>query len=134
MSSTPESKVKARVDAILTKYTDVIINPMTKGYGKSGVADKIICMAGQFIAIETKSNQASGTKKYPTKLQQRFLAKVLRNGGNVAVVNEDNIDELSFWLREVARQAIHGGQPAPLLFDGCPDPFDAEQAREVTVE
>ena len=126
--STPEGKVKSKVDAILAKYTNVLINPTTKGYGKSGAADKITCIEGIFIAIETKSNQAVGIKKYPTKLQQRFLANVLRNGGAVAVVNEDNVIYLEDWINELTQP--HSRRE--LLFDGCPHPYEAEQAKEVT--
>lgn len=121
--STPEGKVKSRVDAILAKYTNVLINPTTKGYGKSGAADKIICMNGQFIAIEVKSTQAVGIKKYPTKLQYRFLANVIRNRGRVAIINETNVDQLEHWL-------FHSNEP--LMFEGCQHPCVAEQAKEVT--
>lgn len=128
--STPEGKVKSRVDAILAKYTNVLINPTTKGYGKSGAADKITCIAGFFVAIETKSNQASGIKKYPTKLQQRFLANVLRNNGYIAVVNEDNIDRFEDWIQNISHpQTIRYRE---FLFEGCPHPYEAEQAKEVT--
>ena len=126
--STPEGKVKSRVDAIIAKYTNVLINPTTKGYGKSGAADKITCYEGVFVAIETKSNQASGIKKYPTKLQQRFLANVLRNGGAIAVVNEDNIDVFEEWFKLLE----WSDTSREFLFDGCPHPFEAEQAKEVT--
>ena len=129
--STPEGKVKSRVDAILAKYTNVLINPTTKGYGKSGAADKITCISGQFIAIETKSNQAVGIKKYPTKLQYRFLANVLRIGGNIAVVNETNIDQFEEWINAIINDAGFGGQPKPLMFQGCQHPYEAEQAKEV---
>lgn len=131
--STPEGKVKVKIDAILAKYTNVIINPITKGYGKSGASDKITCIRGQFIAIEVKSNQAVGIKKYPTKLQYRFLASTLRNGGNVAIINEDNIDQLEGWISNIIDAAQFGGQPVPLMFDGCQHPYEAEQAKEVTI-
>lgn len=121
--STPEGKVKSKVDAILAKYTNVLINPTTKGYGKSGAADKIACMNGQFIAIEVKSTQAVGIKKYPTKLQYRFLANVIRNRGRVAIINETNVDQLEHWL-------LHSNEP--LMFEGCQHPYKAEQAKEVT--
>lgn len=127
---TPEGKVKQRVDAILSKYTNVIINPVTKGYGKSGAADKIVCVNGLFIAIETKSTAATGIKKYPTKLQYRFLASVLRSGGCVAVINETNVDYLDTWLSDLT-DPNHNVRKF-LMFDGCVHPYKASEASKVT--
>lgn len=130
--STPEGKVKARVDAILSKFTNVIVNPMTKGYGKSGAADKLTCIGGLFVAIETKSVHATGQKKYPTKLQQRFLANVMRSGGCVAVINETNVHYLETWLGDLTDPNCNVRKF--ILFEGCPHPYSAEQAQEVTIE
>lgn len=127
MSKTHEGNVKSRVDAIVTRYSDVIVNPMTMGYGKSGVSDKLICIYGQFVAIETKTQFAKSDKKFPTKLQQRFLANVLRNGGAIAVVNETNIDQLDYWLRMLQ----HGDTTREFLFEGCPHPYNGEIAQSV---
>lgn len=127
---TPEGKVKQRVDAILSKHTNVIINPVTKGYGKSGAADKIVCVKGMFLAIETKSTAATGAKKFPTKLQYRFLANVLRCGGYVAVINEDNLDHLDIWLSELIKS--NGNVGHLIMFDGCDHPYSASEASKVT--
>ena len=130
MATTPEGKVKARVDAILSRHTNVIVNPMTMGFGKSGVVDKLTCISGMFIAIETKTVQATGAKRYPTKLQYRFMANVLREGGYVAVINESNVDELERWISHL--EPMPNDFNKPLMFDGCQHPFDGEKAATLT--
>lgn len=116
---TAESKVKAKIDAILAKYTSVIVNPLTMGYGKSGASDKITCINGMFIAIEAKSIEAKGVKRYPTKLQYRFLQHVLEAGGCIAVVNETNYADLDALIKRV----LSGDYSDKLvLFQGCEHP------------
>lgn len=128
---TPEAMVKKKVDAIISKYSNVIVNAMTKGYGKSGVSDKLICINGRFIAIETKTIQATGVKKYPTKLQFRFLLNVVRSGGYTAVINETNTDALDKMLHEIA---VKGEcKDRYIAFDGCPTLTDGATVTEVSL-
>ena len=62
-------------------------NPVTGGFGSSGVPDIIICLGGRFIAIECKA----GNNK-PTVLQQKNLDKIVEVGGVSWVVNEENMN------------------------------------------
>ncbi len=131
MTMTPESKVKAKVDAIVQKYSDVIVNPLTKGYGKSGVSDKLLCINGCFVALETKTVEAKGAKKIPTKLQFRFLVNVLDAHGYVAVVNETNYTALEKLLSELHSKGTSSTKS--IVFDGCPEPRQGAIVREVTL-
>lgn len=129
-ATTPEGLVKAKVDAIIAKHSNIIINPTTKGYGKSGASDKITCIKGVFVAIEVKSEQAKGYKRFPTKLQFRFLSNVLQNYGAVAVINESNVDELDEWLAEVTDRGSNARKF--LVFKGCPHPTKGAEVTEVS--
>lgn len=98
MAATPESKVKAKVRAILNKYNAYHFMPATGGYGKSGVPDIVGCFRGYFFAIECKSG-----KNTTTALQELELNKIRQAGGWSTVVNEDNIQEVEQWLRHVSK-------------------------------
>lgn len=98
MAATPESKVKAKVRAILNKYNAYHFMPATGGYGKSGVPDIVGCFRGYFFAIECKSG-----KNTTTALQELELNKIRQAGGWSTVVNEDNIEEVEQWLRHVSK-------------------------------
>lgn len=83
---TPESKVKARVKAILGKYGGYMFMPVTGGYGKSGVPDIVGCLGGKFIAIECKANGG-----IPTALQLKNLRAIAAAGGHAFVIDETSI-------------------------------------------
>ena len=87
--TTPEKKVKDKVKAILTKRGAYFFMPATGGYGRSGVPDIVGCYLGQFFAIECKA----GNNK-PTGLQLKELDRIHKEGGYIAIVNENNIDQV----------------------------------------
>lgn len=91
--STPESKVKKAVKAMLKDHGIYFFMPTTGGYGRSGVPDIIACYEGQFLAIECKAG-----KNEPTALQKREMQKIQDSGGMVMVVNENNLDTFNSWL------------------------------------
>jgi Holliday junction resolvase len=97
MASTPESKVKAKVVAIIKRYGAFYFFPATHGYGRSGVPDIICCLNGIFIAIECK---AGGNK--PTALQVFEMDKIIKSGGYVLVINETNIQEVEALFKTVS--------------------------------
>jgi Holliday junction resolvase len=94
---TPEAKVKKKVVDVLKKNGAYYFFPATGGYGRSGVPDIVSCYRGVFVAIECKA----GTNK-PTPLQQAEMGKIKQAQGFVLVVNEDNIDDVSTLLRDIA--------------------------------
>jgi Holliday junction resolvase len=83
---TPEAKVKKKVVEMLKHYGAYYFQPVTGGFGRSGVPDLVACYKGKFIGIECKS----GDKK-PTALQQKNLDDISAQGGVSLVINEDNI-------------------------------------------
>jgi Holliday junction resolvase len=94
---TPEAKVKKKVVDVLKKNGAYYFFPATGGYGRSGVPDIVSCYRGVFVAIECKA----GTNK-PTPLQQAEMGKIKQAQGFVLVVNEDNIDDVTTLLRDIA--------------------------------
>jgi hypothetical protein len=84
--ATPESKVKAKVKALLAKYKVYYFMPATHGYGSSGVPDIVACMQGKFIGIETKANGG-----VPTALQMKNLMSIVDNKGISIIIDETGI-------------------------------------------
>jgi Holliday junction resolvase len=84
--TTPESKVKAKVVAMLKEVKAYYFFPSTGGYGRSGVPDIVACFRGRFLAIECKAG-----KNEPTALQHREIKRINDAGGAAIWVNEDNL-------------------------------------------
>jgi hypothetical protein len=87
MASTPEKKVKDKVKQILKKHGVYFFNPVTGGYGSSGVPDIVCCYKGRFIGIETKAGNGK-----PTALQDKNLMDIVNSGGISIIVNENGIE------------------------------------------
>lgn len=94
---TPEAKVKKKVVDVLKKGGAYYFFPATGGYGRSGVPDIVGCYRGVFFAIECKA----GTNK-PTALQEAEMHKIKEADGQVLVVNEDNISDVTILLRDIS--------------------------------
>jgi Holliday junction resolvase len=93
MAITPEGRVKAKVKALLNKHNIYHFMPATGGYGRSGIPDIIGCYNGYFFAIECKA----GNNK-PTALQLRELDNIAKAGGDIFIVNENNVHQLENFL------------------------------------
>ena len=94
---TPEAKVKKKVVDVLKKGGAYYFFPATGGYGRSGVPDIVGCYRGIFFAIECKA----GTNK-PTALQEAEMNKIKEANGQVLVVNEDSISDVTILLRDIS--------------------------------
>ena len=94
--ATPESRVKAKVSAILKKHNVYFFYPATGGYGRSGIPDVIACVRGRFVGIECKAGDNN-----PTALQQRELQRIIDSLGSALVVRETNLDELDLLIKEL---------------------------------
>lgn len=94
MAQTPESKVKAKIKALLHEHGAYYAMPIGTGYGNSGVPDFLCCVQGKFVAIEAKAG-----KNATTALQDAHLKRVQSAGGSAIVVREDNLDELEKLLK-----------------------------------
>jgi hypothetical protein len=86
MASTPEAKVKAKIKATLKAYGAYYAMPIGSGYGSSGTPDFLVCLNGEFLAIEAKAG-----KGVPTALQLKNLREVEAAGGRTIIINEDGI-------------------------------------------
>jgi Holliday junction resolvase len=106
MASTPEAKVKKKVTDQLKELGAYYFYAFTGGYGKSGVPDIVGCYRGYFFAIECKA----GSNK-PTPLQDRNIEEIRRAGGLVVVVNEDNVNEVTTWLKEGVNELLGLREP-----------------------
>jgi len=94
MASTPESKVKAKIKAILKEHGVYYAMPIGTGYGNAGVPDFLCCVNGRFLAIEAKAN---GGKT--TALQDKNLRDLETSGGITFVINEDNVSVLGNYIK-----------------------------------
>lgn len=100
--STPEGKVKAKINRLLDKYKgNYCFMPVPYGYGQSTL-DYLICMRGHFIAIEAK---APGKK--PTDRQKMIMEKIRAAGGAVFLIDgDDGLSQLQDHL-ESLKDAPH---------------------------
>jgi Holliday junction resolvase len=102
MARTPEKAVKDKVVAVLKQRGVYYFFPATFGMGRSGVPDIICCSNGRFLAIECKAG-----KNTPTPLQIREMAAISEAGGIAIVVNEGNLDAVSYQLDHMNRRNNH---------------------------
>lgn len=97
---TPEGKVKASVNRLLSKHKSLYrFMPVPGGFGASSL-DYLICIDGHFVAIETK---APGKK--PTDRQKLVIGQIRRAGGTVFVIDGEN-GELE-QLKELLERTTH---------------------------
>jgi hypothetical protein len=109
--STPEGKIKARVDRMLTQFGVWFFSPQAGPYGRAGIPDRIACVDGQFVGIEVKADR---TKK-PTKLQVQCMQKIEASGGKCFVVfDETTLEEARVYIAEVLGVSSGAGKsPSP---------------------
>ena len=85
MATTPEGKIKNKLDQML-KYEKVwYYSPQAGPFGRAGVPDRVAILGGQFIGIECKADR---TKK-PTALQLKCMQEIEDAGGKCFVVCDD---------------------------------------------
>jgi hypothetical protein len=94
---TRENIVKKKVKEVLKELGAYYVMPMTGGYGKSGAPDFIICWKGMFFGVECKAGSNTATE-----LQLRNLQAIREAKGAAIVINENNVDKLSSWMKEHA--------------------------------
>ena len=93
MAATPESKVKAKIHAILKAHGAYAVNYIGGISANNGTPDILACHNGRFIGIEAKAG-----KNKPTDLQTLNLKRIADAGGLALVINETNLDQLEFYL------------------------------------
>ena len=90
---TPEGRIKAKVDALLKKYSVYYLKPVQNGMGAPAL-DYHCILNGCGFCIETK---APG--KTLTPRQMETTRRIVRAGGVVWEISADeHIDQLEAWL------------------------------------
>jgi pantoate kinase len=87
MASTPEAKVKEKIKKILKERGAYYAMPIGTGYGNSGVPDFLVCLNGEFLAIEAKAGRG-----VPTALQEKNMRDIEKAGGRTLVINEQSLE------------------------------------------
>ena len=87
MASTPEAKVKEKIKKILKERGAWYAMPIGTGYGNSGVPDFLVCLNGEFLAIEAKAGRG-----VPTALQEKNMRDIEKAGGRTLVINEQSLE------------------------------------------
>jgi hypothetical protein len=94
MASTPESKVKTKIKAILKEQGVYYAMPIGTGYGNAGVPDFLCCVNGRFVAIEAKAGIGQ-----TTALQDKNLRDIAAANGVTLIIREDNVTALAGYLK-----------------------------------
>ena len=86
MATTPEGKIKKKLDKML-KYEKVwFYSPQAGPFGRAGIPDRVaIAGDGKFIGIECKADRS----KKPTALQLKCMQEIEDAGGKCFVVCDD---------------------------------------------
>ena len=97
---TPEGRVKAAVDRVLTEHAFNrgglwTFKPVQSGYGKRAL-DYLCCVRGHMFAIETKA-----LEKDLTLLQRACARDIYKAGGTVWFIrNPHTVKVFAKWLEE----------------------------------
>ena len=91
--ATPESKVKAKIHAILKAHGAYAVNYIGGISANNGTPDILACLNGRFIGVEAKAG-----KNKPTDLQTLNLKRIDEAGGLAMVINETNLSVLEVML------------------------------------
>jgi len=85
MATTPENKIKRKLDTMLKRHGVWFYSPQAGPFGRAGIPDRIAIVAGRFVGIECK---ADATKK-PTALQVKAMEQIEAAGGKCFLVYDD---------------------------------------------
>ena len=96
--ATPESKVKAKIHALLKAHGAYAVNYIGGISANNGTPDILACLHGRFIGIEAKAG-----KNKPTDLQTLNLKRIDDAGGLALVLNETNLNVLEVMLDDPIR-------------------------------
>ena len=85
MSSTPEGKIKRKLDKMLKSENIWYYSPQAGPFGRAGIPDRVAIVDGRFVGIECKADR---TKK-PTALQLSCMKQIEDAGGKSIVAFDD---------------------------------------------
>ena len=101
MSTTPEGRVKKKLDAMLKAEGVWFFSPQAGPYGRAGIPDRIACANGTFIGIEAKADAS----KTPTKLQELCGEAIITSGGHwFLVYDNETIEQVRAFIRASCRR------------------------------
>lgn len=114
-ANTPEGKVKNKIRALFEQVAARsngklwYCMPMGQMYGKRGVPDFLVCVSGEFLAVEAKA------EKGKLSAMQKFELKRIADAyGYTFVAYPDNLETLERMLGELAE---YGATTAPCFTD-----------------
>ena len=93
--TTPESKVKEKIKALLKKHGAYYTLNVKVGYGNNGDPDFDVCHAGRFAGVEAKAGKGKATQLQIVRLKQIRAA-----GGAAFIINENTLYHLEAWLED----------------------------------
>ena len=101
-ATTPEGKVKAKIDAILKPYKASgrlwYFKPSASQYGRAGVPDYVCnLLIGKYTSLFFTIEAKAGKGK-PSDLQNAQMEAIEKSGGICLVINETNLQELQDFL------------------------------------
>lgn len=105
MATTPEGRIKAKLDRMLKAEGVWFYSPQAGPFGVAGIPDRVAIITGQFVGIECKADK---TKK-PTALQLKCMRDIEAAGGKCFVVYDDETIEI---VRNYIRACNSKGQGA----------------------
>lgn len=105
MATTPEGRIKAKLDKMLKAEGVWYYSPQAGPFGVAGIPDRVAIVCGQFVGIECKADK---TKK-PTALQMKCMRDIEQAGGKCFVAYDDETIES---VREYIRARNSKGQGA----------------------
>lgn len=124
MATTPEGRIKARLDKMMKAEGVWYYSPQAGPFGVSGIPDRVAIVAGQFVGIECKADK---TKK-PTALQMKCMRDIEQAGGKCFVAYDDEtIETVREYIRARNSESQGAGteaeEPGPGAGDGpvCQD-------------
>ena len=86
MATTPEGKIKRKLDTMLKAEGVWFYSPEAGPFGVAGIPDRVAVVEGQFVGIEAKADKS----KKPTALQMKCMADIEKAGGKCFVVYDDD--------------------------------------------
>jgi hypothetical protein len=86
MATTPEGKIKSRLDKVFKKHKIWYFSPQSGPFGRAGIPDRLAVVEGRLLGIEAKSDK---TKK-PTALQIKCMKDIEKAGGKCFLVYDDD--------------------------------------------
>jgi hypothetical protein len=105
MATTPEGRIKSKLDKVLKAEGVWFYSPQAGPFGVAGIPDRVACVNGHFVGIECKADK---TKK-PTALQIKCMRDIEKAGGKCFVAYDD---ETIATVREYIRARNPQGKSA----------------------